>query len=216
MTGGFNRRYGSPIYSHGGSACSGTNSGRLGLGALIGSIIALVATYLTHRLQVNDQLQKERETIKGVLQAIHDEVETLWESYMEEAGARLETLGDGEALDIYYPITQDYFTAYRMNAIFIGRIPNADIRKQIVLTYSKARALIDGFRLNNDFFYKHEFAYWLAEESSSPIHRTRADGTYRTLINYAVKLKKAHSDIKHHVQTLLRDLRKEGVLSKPN
>ena len=79
----------------------------------------------------------------GILQAIHDEIETLWDNYMDGIGHHTEALADGQPLNIYYPVTQEYFTVYNTNAFFIGRIRDHDLRKLIVSTYSKARGLID-------------------------------------------------------------------------
>ncbi len=186
-----------------------------GIGALIGSALTLVAAYLSYRWQVSKQDDKDAQMLMGILQAIHDEIETLWDLYMEGIGHKLETLPNGQALNIYYPVTQEYFTVYNTNAFFIDRIKDHDLRKLIVSTYCKARGLIDSYGLNNDFVGKHEHAYWLFQETKNQIHQAAAAGHYRAMVDYAATLRKGHAEMKKQVTDLLRALRKEGVLSKP-
>lgn len=109
------------------------------VGTLIGGVLTLIATYVAHRLQSATQKQNDADQLKGLLQAIHDEVETLWDGYVRSAGAQIEALGDVQPMLMYWPITQDYFTIYNTNAFCIGRIKDHDLRKAIVLTYARAR-----------------------------------------------------------------------------
>ena len=187
-----------------------------GLGALIGSTIALIATFISHRLQRSQQDENEQRMLHGILQAIHDEIETLWDNYVDGIGHQLEALADSQPLNLYWPVTQEYFTVYNTNAFFIGRIQDHDLRKLIVSTYSKARGLIDSYRLNNDLVQKHEHAYWIYQETQNQIHKANAASRYAALTNYAKSLKKGHTEVKTQVQQLLRELRKKGVLNKPN
>ena len=52
-----------------------------GAGAVIGSALTLAGVFLAHKLDKNESAKKDAEHILGLLQAIHDEIETLWESY---------------------------------------------------------------------------------------------------------------------------------------
>ncbi len=57
-----------------------------GIGASIGSSLTLLATCLSHRLQMKRQNQKDDQILMGFLQAIHDEIKTLWVLYMDGIG----------------------------------------------------------------------------------------------------------------------------------
>ena len=184
-----------------------------GVGALIGSALTLAGAWLAHWLEKKESLRKDSEHILGLLQAIHDEIETLWESYLGTAGAQIEALRDGCAMTMYWPLTQDYFTIYNTNAFFIGKIKDHDLRKQIVATYAKARGLIDSYRMNNDLLQKWEYSQLLFQETQSEPHKMSAQARYQPLIQYATALKKGHNELKTSVSELLRRLRKEGVLS---
>lgn len=186
-----------------------------GIGALVGSALTLFAAYLSYRWELSKQKEQDAQTLMGVLQAIHDEIETLWDLYMDGIGHELEALPNSQGLRIYYPVTQEYFTIYTSNALFIGRIRDNDLRKLIVSTYSKARGLIDSYRLNNDLLQKHEHAHWLFLQTNSPVHQAAATAYSQAIVNYAANLRRLHDDVKRHAQELLRALRKEGVLNKP-
>jgi hypothetical protein len=185
-----------------------------GIGALVGSALTLFAAYLSHRWEVSKQKKEDARTLMGVLQAVHDEIETLWDLYIDGIGHELEALPNGQGLRIYYPVTQQYFTIYTTNALFIGRIRDNDLRKLIVTAYSKARGLIDSYRLNNDLLQKHERAHWFFLQTNNPVHQAAATGYLQAVVNYASTLKRLHDDVKSQAQDLLHALRKEGVLNK--
>jgi hypothetical protein len=184
-----------------------------GVGALIGSALTLAGAYVAHWLEKRESARKDADHLLGLLQAIHDEIETLWEGYIGSIGAQAEALRENTPVLLFWPITQDYFTIYNTNAFFIGKIKDHDLRKQIVATYAKARGLIDTYRMNNDLVQKWEYAHLLSQESQNPIHQTNAQARYQSLIQYASEIKKRHVELKAMVSELLRRLRKEGVLS---
>lgn len=183
------------------------------LGALIGGSLALAGAYLSHWLEVKRQNQKEAEHLIGLLQGFHDEVETIWESYHGSAGAQIEALPEGHPFLMYWPITQDYFTIYNTNAFFIGRIKDHDLRKAIIATYTKARGLIDSFRMNNDIVQKYEYAHLLFQETKNPVHQSNVNNYLQSLSRYAANLKRLHGELKVLSSDLLRRLRKQGVLN---
>ncbi|AEB08503.1 hypothetical protein [Desulfobacca acetoxidans] len=190
----------------------------------LGSVVAaLLAAYLGGRYTFravektfakNLELQKvnQENIIKALLQAIHDEIETLWEHYSSELGAKIDSLPDNHPLNYLFPILQDYFTIYTGNAILIGHIFDVELRKSIVTTYTKARAMIDTIRLNNELVQKNEFWFRLYQQSKDPTLAKNVDDSWTLLIEYAKVIKKYHADMKITVNDLLRKLRKTGVL----
>jgi len=185
------------------------------VGALIGSALTLAGVWISHRLEKAEVERIEKEEVIGFLQGIHDELETLFDSYMSSIGAQTEALQEGTALMFFLPITQDYFTIYNTNARSIGKIKSHDLRKLIVATYAKARGLIDSYRMNNDLLQKFEYAALLFQETGSAVHQTNANARHHSLIQYSAQLKPRHNELKTMVADLLRNLRKEGVLA-PN
>lgn len=129
-------------------------------------------------------------------------------------GATLESLDKGHGLSYYYPLFSDFFSVYNGNSFLIGRIPNNDLRKQIVKTYSLAKAMIDSYRLNNELVSKWEFSEKFYAESQQEVHKNQVAAHYAALIDYAKSLKESHKILKQEVAGLLRELRKSGVLNE--
>lgn len=190
------------------------------IAAILGSILGGGITgYFTLRgvkqAHQNDleKQKKDRETIvRGLLQSLHDEIETLWETYMKGIGVKLEALDDNQPFLLYYPVTQEYFTVYTGNSFLIGQIDNNDLRKAIITSYTYARGLIDSYRFNNDLLQKYEYWSFLFQESKNPQHAANKDAYSDSLIKYAKDLKESHGELKEDVNNVLRMFRKQGVL----
>lgn len=188
------------------------------VGAVVGGItagyFALRSAKQNHDNQLKIIRENEEKLIKGLLQAIHDEIETIFERYQETMGSRLESLADGQPLLFYYPLVSDFFTVYNGNSFLLGRIQDNDLRKQIIKTYSLGKAIVDSFRMNNDLIQKFEYWDQIFQESKNEVHKQKALAMFASLIQYAKGLKTTHQQLKEESSQLLRSLRKHGVLSE--
>jgi len=184
------------------------------VGGLIAGFFALRAADKAFEHQQIHADENEEKLIRGLLQAIHDEIETIWDRYQDTMGSQLDVLKNDEPLNFYYPLVSDFFTVYNGNSFIIGRIPDNDLRKQIIKTYTLAKGMVDSFRLNNDLVGKFEAANKIYQETEEEIHKQHASAHYRGLIIYANTLKHSHQSLKQEVSLLLRTLRKHGVLSE--
>lgn len=190
-------------------------SGLIGLGgACIGGLITILVARQSFQYQKQQVDDNEKKLIQSLLQAIHDEIETVHDRYQETMGVKLENLQDGAGLTFYYPLLSDYFSVYNGNTFLIGRIDNNDLRKQIIKTYTLLKGMVDSFRLNNDLVHKYEYSFKIYDETKTEIHKQHANGHYNVLIDYAKTLKETHKNIKQEISILLRTLRKQGVLSE--
>ncbi|TDY01113.1 hypothetical protein [Thiohalophilus thiocyanatoxydans] len=185
-------------------------------GAIIGGGIAgffsLKSTNKAHENAVALEEKKQLELMSGLLQGLHDELETLWDTYSDGVGVQLEALGEDKPLLMYYPVTQEYFPIYMGNSFLIGRIEDTDLRKKIVTTYTKARGLIDSYRLNNDMVKKFEHWQSMYRQTGQGVFNEHAEDYYGRLSKYAKKIKKSHDELKASKAEVLRALQKTGVL----
>lgn len=184
------------------------------VGGLIAGYFALESTKRAFKNQKVHANDNEEKLIKGLLQAIHDEIETVYDRYQETMGSRLEALGDGGALTFYYPLVSDFFSVYNGNTFLLGRIADNDLRKQIIKTYTLSKGMVDSFRLNNDLVQKLEHSNKVFGETQQEIHKQHAIAHYSSLVEYAKSLKQSHQVLKQEIANLLRVLRKHGVLSE--
>lgn len=148
------------------------------------------------------------------MQAIHDELETIFDRYHETIGNRIESLPEGGALIFYYPVVNDYFTVYNGNSFLIGRVKNNDLRKSIIKTYTLGKGMMDSLRMNNEILQKVEHWESIHAETQLPIHQEKAKHYYMSLVEYAKSIKKQHLDLKDNLKSTLRALVKNGVLNE--
>jgi hypothetical protein len=186
--------------------------------AIVGGIItggfSILAVLCAHDKEIKRQKKQEDSLIKGLLQSIHDEVETLWDTYQEGMGVQLEALPENQPWIGFYPVTQDYFTVYHGNSFLIGKIKDNDLRKSIITTYTRAKGLIDSYRLNNDFSQRYEQLDSLFRQTNNPVFMQQLNAQRTVMIEYVKKIKESHNEVKNNVNSLLRELRKSGVLNE--
>lgn len=182
------------------------------IGGLITGMYSLRAVSKTEEADHAKRIAAEAKVLKSVLQALHDELETIFSLYTERIGTRVETLPEGQPLPFYFPVIQDFFTVYNANAALIGRIENNDLRKSVIQTYVMMKGLVDSFRMNNDLLSRFEYWHRLAIETNNPIHIHNAKEQHTTLVAYAAQIKKGHFAAKKSLDELMRMLHKQGVL----
>ncbi|WP_145585663.1 hypothetical protein [Yersinia rochesterensis] len=186
--------------------------------AVVGGIIAgyysFKATKEAHQNQKKVADENEKLIIKSLLQAIHDELETVFDRYQETMGSKIESLEKNTPLMMYYPLVSDFFTVYNGNSFLIGRIKDNDLRKSIIKTYTLAKGMVDSFRMNNDILQKYEHWSFVYAETKEDIHRDRINAYYLSLVNYADTLRSIHNDLKVNLKMTTRTLIKNGVLSE--
>ena len=129
-------------------------------------------------------------------------------------GSRIESLKEGEALMFFYPIASDFFTVYNGNSFLIGRIPDNDLRKQIIRTYTLGKGMVDSYRMNNDLIQKYDYWCQMFQESKNVIHQHNAEAHYNAMVEYAKSLKIGHQEAKSESTQLLMILKKYGVMSE--
>lgn len=180
------------------------------IGAIIGGVFTLVGAvlgcWLTGKQARDKQTEEDKKILKGLLQAIHDELESIFERYMETVGPEIEKLAEGKPFGFRYSIINDYFTVFNANASLIGHVPNKDLRKSIIHTYVLAKGMADTFQANNDTLSKLEYWVLLAAESKNPLHQQRADNYLKVLVDYAQKMKSGHGKLKESIEEVLARL----------
>jgi len=188
------------------------------IGAVIGGLLtgafSIFAVNKSENFARDSKTKQDKRTLKGLLQALHDELESVNDRYQETMGAQIESLPDGQPLLVYYPVINDFFTVYNANAHLIGTIENNDLRKSIVRTYVLAKGLVDSFRMNNDLVAKYEHWHVRFAETNHELHKQNALAQFSALVIYAKLLKKSHEDVQKSVAELMRTLRKQGVLNE--
>lgn len=170
-----------------------------GLMGLVGALVGGLATFIVGHQAVSAQKARdadaERAQIRATLQAIRDEVTVLCEVHMTAAGASIKEASPAAPIELFYPVSANYFTAFEANADRIGRVENDVLRCQIIRTYVHFKALFDTVRLNNHFVERLEHAEALhraASDQQAAIARNEAGLHWQQTASYAPQLKEAN------------------------
>ena len=190
------------------------------IGAVVGAVVgggitgffAFKGVDRAHERALERASDSQNQTVQGVLQAIHDEIEVLWERYMTSIGFQLEALPTGSGFLFYWPVLHDYFTVYNSNAHLIGYISDVNLRHAIVKTYTLSKALVDSYRMNNEILIRRDNAYSIWQRTKTQDDLNFLNQHLLQLQSYAPGLKEIHKQLKSEVENLLRELRKSGVL----
>jgi hypothetical protein len=183
---------------------------------LIGAIFGGAATLLGARMQLKsnarEQRRREDDHRQAILQALHDEIETISEVYQRNVGNQISLLQQNQPFLFLWPVSLDYFSVYHSNAVFIGHLKDNDLRKSIVQTYTYAKSAIDSYKLNNHFVERHQQAVFMAAQASTPANQQTAQALFKQLVQYAPVLGDSHTRLVTSTADTLRRLRKAGVL----
>ena len=169
------------------------------LGALIGGFLALIGVFFSHRLELSRQREQEQQLVRGYLQALHTELETCWNRAQVTVNPAIEDLPDNQPFESETFIETDFFTVYHNNSNMLGRINDDNLRKMIVATYTRYKALKETYNVNTRYIQK-----W--KSSGNEYHRQEA-------IDWAMALKKDHKQLKKELEELLPALRKAAALN---
>ncbi len=186
------------------------------IGGAIAGVFSLRAVDKTYEESAKAEDARQKAQVRAFLQAIHDEIETVWEHYQVVMGALIELLPDGQPLNFYFPISQEYFTIFNNSASMLGQVDDADLRRLIVQVYIKSKGLLDSYRFNNNIVGHHEQAVLLFNQTQNQAYDQQAQFDWARMIDYAKKMKTSHAELKILVSQLLRRLKQMGVITDPS
>lgn len=119
------------------------------LSAVIGAVIGGGATVWAQVRSADNQRRErdkdEADLIRGFVQAIADELQSFWDRFGQEIGPHLQSLPD-DAVARVFPLHQSYFVVFDSNASLIGRVPDRELREQIISIYVEAKGFVDSMQ----------------------------------------------------------------------
>ena len=187
--------------------------------------------YLTLQGQRQQDKGRQKEIIRGVLQAIYEELDSFWEQLNEEVDFYWEIF-DWEMFgqrkikhfDCRLSLSPDYITIYRSNANLIGQIEELKLRRKIVKAYMLLQSLMVGYGINTELLREYVKARNRlreaiakrkeAEDKGDEVEARRNEieakgseellkGFCFELESYAPKLREVHYDSKKFTKELL-------------
>jgi hypothetical protein len=115
----------------------------------VGSLLAIVAAVGIYARQYAEKKADDALETRAFVQAVHDEIATLWEGYSQNLRLRILGLQQGQVLDAISPMNPDAFVIYNNASAQVGRIDDAALRTLIVTVYARARGFIYSIQMHN-------------------------------------------------------------------
>jgi hypothetical protein len=176
-----------------------------------GSIGAIVIAIWVSNKQYRDtrELEAKRaaddaatelaETVAFV-QSIREELRSVWFGYSSDTRKRLRKVPGRDYLDHIYLVSSDAFTIYNGSSSRVGKVPDAELRRLIVVVYAQAKGLVSSFHHNNALL--HEFNAFDPGPMGPPQDMARAIEKRRELIASAAMLKDRDAAIRRDLRAL--------------
>ena len=125
---------------------------------LIGAVIAFVSSFWaithSHNLQIKRKEKEDAKFVRNILKSIEAELDALSGIFNQGIGGKLKEK-NGRMFLVRLALSQDYFTVYGANAANLGKI-NPETAKAIISLYQTMKALIENFRINNEYINMHD------------------------------------------------------------
>lgn len=164
---------------------------------------ALKGVSVMYEMDVRKQQAQQKSALQNYYKSLLVEVETLWHTYQEAIGLKLESLKQRDPINLYCPITPQHFLVYRKNSTLIGCIADDTLRSLLVKTYAEIQGLIETYRINNRLLAQWEHWDQTEKGTHDALSAARAQGAYAVLVEYANVLRKAHYTARADVLRLI-------------
>lgn len=191
------------------------------IGALLGGLITGLFSWLTQKQAAKDQRRRDRETerqtLKGTLQAIEAEIEAFKLNFLDGFD-QVFTAPDAQTPDAHLPkvasLRQNLSSVFDSNAAVLGRIADAQLRRKIVATYAKLKAIVD---VINYYAERREFwenVRYQQEVIGANELRAEAETWAGNVRRSAPELETDIADLLGHIRKYLNSLEHFAPLSR--
>jgi len=178
------------------------------VGAVVGGLIAGVFTVWSqgqsNKAQRRRDREAENEQIKGTLQAIATELETFKARFVDGFRENFVEPDQQKPYDHLPKIVgfrHPYFVVFDSNASLLGRVTNAALRREIVSTYVKLKAVVDVIS-----HYAERRDYW--ERIRYQQEFSDREVAKKEIENWAERIRNSIPDLEKEISDLLVGIRK--------
>lgn len=166
----------------------------------VGSLLAIIAAVWIYANQYSDKKADDANETRAFVQAIRDEVETVWNDYSEQTTTHLLATLEGQIYDSFVPNLTEMLIIYRASPARLGRIEDDELRKLIVMSYVGLTSHFNSLTVNTQVLVETE---QLRSSSDAPNKAERIAHLEEALATYAAVLKKSHRELHDTIKALL-------------
>jgi hypothetical protein len=151
----------------------------------VGSVIGIgIAIYVPNR-QIKIAREQDLAETRAFVQAIREELGTLWLGYSTNLRPHLHAVKEKDFLRLSFPMSTEAFTIYNGSSSRVGKVSDAELRRLIVAVYANAKGLIFSYQMNNKMLVDLDSIESLYSGSLD----ARLSAKWQHLVDYAIGLK---------------------------
>src|SRR4029434_9724945 len=176
------------------------------ISTLLGGLITFSAILFTNALDLRKRKRAHQKLLHALLQGLRDEIACFLEGARRTPVRPIEAAPEGKPYEGLFTASQDYFTVYHKNADLVMQIDDADLRRNIILTYNRAKGLLDTVTMNRLYLERYHYlqSTFLKTKDSS-IH-AEAGNYHRALVQIDGHPKEADAEFRRKAARLLEML----------
>jgi len=166
----------------------------------VGSIVGIgIAIYVPNR-QIKIAREQDAAETHAFVQAIREELGTLWHGYSTNLRPHLHAVQEKDFLRSSFPMSTEAFTIYNGSSSRVGKIEDAELRRLIVVTYANAKGLIFSYQMNNKMLVDLDSV----ESLYSGKLDARLSAKWEHLVDYAIGLKRIDGEFGKNIEAFFK------------
>ena len=175
---------------------------------LLGGLITFAAIFFTNALDVRKRKRTHDQLIHALLQGLQDEVSGLLELARTSPVRPIDAIPEGKPYEGLFTASQDYFIVYHANAALVMQIADATLRRSIIQTYTRAKAVLDTVNMNRLYLERYHYLQSTFLKTKDPLVQAESEEYRQALVQIAGQLREADAEFRSTATRLLAMLSK--------
>jgi hypothetical protein len=176
------------------------------ISTLLGGFITFNAILFTNMLDLRKRKRTHDALIRALLQGLQDEIGGLLEIAETSPVRPIQAVAEGKPYEGLFTASQDYFIVYHANAALVMQIADADLRRSIMQTYTRAKAVLDTVNMNRLYLERYHYLQSTFLKTKDDLVHAESEDYRRALVQIAGQLKQADAQFRRTAAGLLEML----------
>ena len=176
------------------------------LSTLLGGLITFSAILFTNALDLRKRKRSHDNLIHALLQGLQDEIAGLLEMAKTRPVHPIEAVPEGKPYEGLFTASQDYFIVYHSNAALVMQIADANLRRSIIQTYTRAKAVLDTVNMNRLYLERYHYLQSTFLKTKDALVQAESEDYRQALVQISGQLKRADAEFRRTAASLLEML----------
>jgi hypothetical protein len=176
------------------------------ISTLLGGFITFSAILFTNVLDLRKRKRAHDALIRALLQGLQDEIGGVLEMAETSPVRPIQTVAEGKPYEGLFTASQDYFIVYHSNAALVMQIADANLRRSIIQTYTRAKAVLDTVNTNRLYLERYHYLQSTFLKTKDASVQTESEDYRGALVQIAGQLKQADAQFRRTAAGLLEML----------